>query len=106
VFAALTYANLNTVLGDYLPGVLTINSHVPGFDINNINNNKLFSINSSTQTHGYADEAKVVDRNSSLAKLMLNSFDNLLAFVKPGQTMYVKLSDKPRFTLANYYYVA
>lgn len=104
VFAAISYANFNTILKEYLPGVLTINSHIAGFDVNNLNNENLFSINSGTQHKGWSDAEKIIDTNSNLAKLLLHSFDNLVAYRK-GSKIHIKLSDKPLFQLANYYYV-
>jgi hypothetical protein len=45
---AVSYANFNTVLQEYLPGVITVNSSLPGFDFVNINNDNLYVLNGSS----------------------------------------------------------
>ena len=105
VIQAISYANFNTILGDYLPGIININSNYPGFDIRNINSSSIFSVNSQTQGKGFVDEEKVLDRNSNLGKLLLTSFDNILAIDTP-QGLKLTFSPTPVFNLANYYYVA
>lgn len=103
--AAISYSNFNTILKSYLPGVLTINSSMPGFDIDNINNVDLFSINGSTQNGDWMNQDKVTDDNSSLAKLLFDSFEKIHAHQNENGDMIFDLNAPVNFDLAMYYYM-
>lgn len=103
--SAVTYANFNTILKEYLPGVLKVESDYNGFDVENRNNLSIYTLNSRTQPKGSGlDEDMIIDRNSALAKLLITSFSTVL--VKKSKGVYtLDVESQPPMTLANYYFV-
>lgn len=103
--AAVTYANFNTILKEYLP-VMDIESDYPGFDAENIKNLNTYKLSQKTQPKGsgFQDENLVMDRNSRLAKLIITSFKKQNAYIS-NDTLHVDFSVEPAISIANYYYV-
>ena len=103
---AISYANFNTVIQEYLPGVITVNSNLPGFDLLNINNDEIYVLNGSSQGKGWQSEGKVFDSNSNLAKLLLNSFETITAYKDRNGNFAINFENNPNFSVALYYYVS
>ena len=83
VVAAVTFANFNTILKEYLP-ILNIESDFNGFDVSNINNPNIYTLTTKSAPIKMMSDQETVEKSSRLAKLLLSSFKTVL--VKTSQT--------------------
>lgn len=106
IVSAIIIANFNTILKEYLP-IIEIDSDFSGFDVENLKNGNLFALKQRHQPKGkgFEQEGREIERSSKLQKLLIASFDTIQMIPTKGKMKFVLDSD-PKFSLANYYYVA